>query len=59
VLENNEFAREVRAEVEYWRARGVAGVPTIIVDDQFVLRGGQSAAAYEQGLRQIAAALAA
>ena len=59
VLEGNEFARAVRAEVEHWRARGVSGVPSILVDDQYLLRGGQSVTAYEQALRQMAAALVA
>jgi predicted DsbA family dithiol-disulfide isomerase len=52
VLAGNEFAREVRDEVEHWRARGLAGVPAILFEDHYLLRGGQSVAAYEQALRQ-------
>ncbi len=58
VLENNTFANEVRADEAEWQQRGVTAVPAAIVNDQYVIAGGQPSEMYAQALRQIAAEVA-
>jgi predicted DsbA family dithiol-disulfide isomerase len=38
----------------HWLVGGVSAVPTLVVDDRYVIEGGQPPEAYEQALRQIA-----
>ncbi|HVH35263.1 MAG TPA: DsbA family oxidoreductase [Tahibacter sp.] len=59
VLDSEAYAATLRQRVQHWRARGVNAVPTILIDDRTVLRGGQSAAALEVALRQLALQVAA
>ena len=56
VLDTDAYAGAVRTRVRHWEARGVSAVPTILVDDRTVLRGGQTAAALEGALRQLSTA---
>jgi predicted DsbA family dithiol-disulfide isomerase len=51
---SDEFAAEVRERERHWRERGVSAVPTLVVDDRYVIEGGQPPEAYEQALRQVA-----
>ena len=54
IVEGDEFASEVRERQRYWRQRGVAGVPHVVVNDSYVIEGAQPPEAFEQALRQIA-----
>ncbi len=54
ILESDRFAAEVRAEEETWRRGGVSSVPTIVIDDRYVINGGQPPEAFERALRRIA-----
>ncbi len=54
IVEGDEFASEVRERERYWRQRGVAGVPYVVVNDSYAIEGAQSPEAFEQALRQIA-----
>ena len=54
LLANDRFAAEVRAEEEQWRQQGVSAVPTIIIDERYVISGGQPPEAFERALRKIA-----
>jgi predicted DsbA family dithiol-disulfide isomerase len=56
IAEGGEFAPEVRERQRYWRQRGVAAVPTVVVNDSAVIEGAQPPEAFEQALRQIALA---
>lgn len=55
VLESDRYAAEVRDAEHLWQRRGVHSVPAIIVDDRYLISGGQPADAFEQALRSIAA----
>ena len=55
VLASGRYAAEVRAAEEKWRAAGVSSVPAVIVNDRYLISGGQRAEAFEQALRKIAA----
>jgi predicted DsbA family dithiol-disulfide isomerase len=54
IVKGDEFAAEVRERERHWLQRGVTAVPTLVVDDQYVIQGGQPPEAYAQALRQIA-----
>jgi len=55
VLTSGRYAREVRDTEELWRMRGINAVPAVIVENRYLISGGQRPEAFEQALRQIAA----
>ena len=54
IVGGDEFAAEVRERERYWRSRGIAAVPTVVVDDTHLIEGAQPPEAFEQALRQVA-----
>jgi predicted DsbA family dithiol-disulfide isomerase len=56
VLDTDAYAGALLARVRHWQARGVSAVPTILVNDRTVLRGGQTATVLEGILRKLLAA---
>lgn len=54
ILATDRFASDVRAEAAAWRQQGVNAVPTLIINDRYVISGGQTAAVFERALRRIA-----
>jgi predicted DsbA family dithiol-disulfide isomerase len=55
VLVSGKFAKAVRVAEEAWRGEGVSAVPTIVINDKYLITGGQPAAVFERALRRIAA----
>lgn len=55
VLASGRFAQEVRDAEEFWRGRGINGVPAMVIDDRYLISGGQPPEQLEQAIRQIAA----
>jgi predicted DsbA family dithiol-disulfide isomerase len=55
VIESGEGAEAVRAAEAQWRDEGIASVPTVIVDDRYLIQGAQEPEVYERALRRIAA----
>jgi predicted DsbA family dithiol-disulfide isomerase len=55
VLASERYADEVRQSERLWQARGISAVPSIVIDEQYLISGGQPAEVFEQALRQIAA----
>ncbi|CAN5284532.1 DsbA family oxidoreductase [soil metagenome] len=55
ILASARYGEEVRAEEQLWRSRGISSVPAIVINDTYLISGGQSADVFEQALRQIAA----
>ncbi len=55
VLASGRFAAEVREAEELWRSRGISSVPSIIINEKYLISGGQPAAVFEDALRRIAA----
>jgi predicted DsbA family dithiol-disulfide isomerase len=55
ILESNLYANEVRESAEFYRERGIQAVPSVIVNDKYLIQGGQPVAVFEQALRKIAA----
>jgi predicted DsbA family dithiol-disulfide isomerase len=54
ILESNEFAAEVREREKYYAERGIRAVPSVIINDQHLIQGGQPAEVFESALRQLA-----
>ena len=55
VLETGAYEAEVRAAEHQWRMAGITAVPSIIINDQYLISGGQPADVFERVLREIAA----
>jgi predicted DsbA family dithiol-disulfide isomerase len=58
VLESGRYADEVRRDEALWQGRGITGVPAVIVNDQYLISGGQPPEEFERQLRGIANATA-
>ncbi|MGA7965047.1 MAG: DsbA family oxidoreductase [Gammaproteobacteria bacterium] len=56
VLESSKYANEVRAQERYYQQAGIHSVPATIVNNTHLISGGQPPEAFEQALREIAAA---
>lgn len=54
VLADGRHAAEVRGAETLWRARGITGVPAVVVEGKYLISGGQPAAVFEEALRKIA-----
>lgn len=55
ILASEEFSAEVRALERHYQELGIHSVPSIIINDQHLIQGGQPPELFEQALRQIAA----
>ena len=55
VLESGRYVDEVRAAQDHWRALGITSVPSVILNDRYLISGGQPPEVFEQALRQVAA----
>ncbi len=55
VIAGDAYAAEVRAQRQFYAQAGITAVPSVIINDQFLIQGGQPAEAFEQALREIAA----
>ena len=56
ILGSDAFAEAVREKQRFYRDQGINSVPSIIVNDRYLIRGGQPPEEFVQALRQIAAA---
>lgn len=54
ILATDAYATAVREQEQRYLGRGINAVPSVIVNDQHLIQGGQPAAVFEQALRQIA-----
>jgi predicted DsbA family dithiol-disulfide isomerase len=53
ILASDTFAEEVRADEYLWRSRGINAVPSVIINQQWLIQGGQPPEVFEQALRQV------
>ena len=56
VLSEGRYTDEVRAAESEWQQAGIQSVPSIVINQQHLIQGGQSPEVFEQALRRIAAA---
>ena len=55
ILQGDEYANEVRAEEEKYQAMGINSVPSVILNNRYLLTGAQPAEAFEQAIQQVLA----
>jgi predicted DsbA family dithiol-disulfide isomerase len=55
VLTSGRFADHVRSLERQWREAGINSVPAVIINEKYLISGGQPAHAFERALRTIAA----
>ena len=55
VLAEDRYAQDVRAQEQFYQAQGIRAVPSVIVNDRYLIQGGQPAEVFEETLRRIAA----
>ena len=55
VLEDQRFAKEVRAEERYWQQQGIQSVPAMIFNERHLVSGAQGMDNYVNILQQLAA----
>ena len=55
ILSSDLYATEVREAERLWQGRGIQSVPAIVIDNRYLISGGQPPESFEQALRQIAA----
>lgn len=55
VLESQLYTNEVREREQFYGQRGIQAVPSVIVNDKYLIQGGQPVEVFEQALRRIAA----
>ncbi len=59
VLASNRYAEHVRAAENAWHEAGISSVPTIVINEKYLISGGQPADVFERALRKITAEQAA
>ncbi|MBO9558985.1 MAG: DsbA family oxidoreductase [Caulobacter sp.] len=55
VLTSGQYAQEVRDAERRWQSAGINSVPAVVINDRYLISGGQPPEYFEQALRQIAA----
>jgi predicted DsbA family dithiol-disulfide isomerase len=54
VLASGRYMQEVRTAQALWRARGITSVPAVVVEDKYLISGGQPTQVFVNALREIA-----
>jgi len=55
VLASDAYADEVRQRERRWTDAGIHSVPAFVIDDRYLIQGGQPPEVFEQALREIRA----
>jgi predicted DsbA family dithiol-disulfide isomerase len=58
VLASGRYGDEVRAAERQWHEAGISAVPAVVINDHYLISGGQPADAFEKALRSIALEMA-
>jgi predicted DsbA family dithiol-disulfide isomerase len=54
VLASGRHAEDVREAERLWQSRGITAVPAVVINERFLISGGQPPEEFEQALRKIA-----
>ncbi|WP_127997928.1 DsbA family oxidoreductase [Piscinibacter defluvii] len=54
VVDSGAFVAEVRERERHWQQLGITAVPSVVVNGQHLIQGGQPPEVFERALRQIA-----
>lgn len=55
ILASDEYTPQVRERQRFYTQAGISAVPSVIINDQHLVQGGQPPEVFERALRQIAA----
>jgi len=55
ILASDEYAQQVRAREQQYLQSGIHAVPAVILNDKYLVQGGQPVEAFERALAQVAA----
>ena len=55
ILASNEYADEVRAREQWYLDQGIHAVPAVILNERYLIQGGQPVEVFEAALRKVAA----
>ena len=55
VLATGRYRLEVQAAEQKWIQSGITSVPSVVINQKYLISGGQTAAVFEESLRRIAA----
>ena len=53
ILASDEFSAEVREREKFYADRGIQAVPSVIINDQHLIQGGQPSEVFERALRKL------
>ena len=54
VLTSGRYGEEVRAAERFWQSKGITAVPAVVINQRYLISGGQPADVFENALRKIA-----
>ena len=55
ILRGDDYAAVVREQEQLYQSQGIHSVPSLILNDRYLVQGGQPVEAFERALRQVAA----
>lgn len=55
IVSSDRYADAVRSGEQLWQSRGISSVPAVVINERYLISGGQPPEAFEQALRDIAA----
>ena len=55
ILASDEYAADVRAREQLYLRNGIHAVPAVILNDKYLVQGGQPVETFERALAQVAA----
>lgn len=55
ILSSGAYAEETRQQERFYLDQGIHSVPAVIINDRYLIQGGQPVEVFEQALRQLAA----
>ncbi|KAF0811525.1 hypothetical protein IGB42_03982 [Andreprevotia sp. IGB-42] len=55
ILQSDRYADDVREQERFYQQQGISSVPAIIINEQYLISGGQPPEVFANALRQIAA----
>ncbi len=58
ILQSDEYATEVREREQWYQNQGIHAVPAVILNDRYLIQGGQPVETFERALRQVAGEIA-
>jgi predicted DsbA family dithiol-disulfide isomerase len=54
ILSSDEYAHEVRTREQWYQDQGIHAVPAVILNNRYLVQGGQPVETFERALRQVA-----